>query len=97
MTISLYKFHYQLNENGSIKSTFYINESLYEEILDALSDEPAIFPLRFILCMINEIDGVMAQLLILRNAKGYKVIARRNFILLIKRKPRKRVQEEFIF
>ena len=97
MTISLYKYKCQLNIDGSIVSTFHINEQLYDEIMDALANQPAVFPVRFTFCRVNKLDGIMAQLLILRNVKRYKVIVRENFILLIRRKNRKRPQEEFVF
>ena len=97
MRISLYKYKCQLNIDGSIVSTFHINEQLYDEIMDALANQPAVFPVRFTFCRVNKLDGIMAQLLILRNVKRYKVIVRENFILLIRRKNRKRPQEEFVF
>ena len=88
MTISLFKYHCALREDGTIVSTYgEFSEDLIEEILDAIGNEPAAFPLRFIFITVNNSRDVIAQLFVLRNIKRYKVIIRENFIILIKRNP----------
>ena len=85
MTISLYKHKSYLNEDGSIVSTCNISPETNEKIIEALGNEPAIFPLKFTFCLVNKFDGIMAQLLILRNVKRCNVIVREDFILLVKK------------
>ena len=88
MTISLLKYHCSLREDGTIVSTYgeLFSEDLIEEILDAIGNEPAAFPFRFIFITVNNSRDVIAQLFVLRNIKRYKVMIRENFIILIKRK-----------
>ena len=48
MTVSLYKFKCQLNEDGTIDCKLKLhNNNLYVKILEALGNEPAEFPLQF--------------------------------------------------
>ena len=87
MTISLFKYHCALREDGTIVSTYgEFSEDLIEKILDAIGNEPAFFPFRFIFSTVNNSRDVIAQLFVLRNIKRYKVIIREKFIILIKRK-----------
>ena len=87
MTISLFKYHCALREDGTIVSTYgEFSEDLIEEILDATGNEPAAFPFRFIFITVNNSRDAIAQLFVLRNIKRYKVMIRENFIILIKRK-----------
>ena len=87
MTTSLFKYHCALREDETIVSTYgEFSEDLIEEILDAIGDEPAAFPLRFILITVNNSRDVIAQLFVLRNVKRYTIMIRENFIILIKRK-----------
>ena len=86
MTISLFKYHCALREDGTIVGTYgEFSEDLIEEILDAIGIEPAAFPFRCIFITINNSRDVTAQLFVLRNIKRYKVMVRENFIILIKR------------
>ena len=87
MTISLFKYLCALREDGTIVSTHgEFSEDLIEEILDAIGNEPAVFPFRFIFSTVNNSRDVIAQVFVLRNIKRYKVIIREKFIILIKRK-----------
>ena len=87
MTISLFKYHCALREDGTIVSTYgKFSEDLLEEIFDTIGNEPAVFPFRFIFITVNNSRDITAQLFILRNIKRYKVLIRENFIILIKRK-----------
>ena len=87
MTISLFKFHCALREDGTIESTYgKFSEDLIEEIFDTIGNEPAVFPFRFIFVTVNSSRNIIAQLFVLRNIKRYKVMIRENFIILIKRK-----------
>ena len=88
MTISLFKYHCSLREEGTIVSTYgeLFSEDLIEEILNAIGNEPAAFRFRFIFITVNNSRDVIAQLFVLRNIKRYKVMIRENFIILIKRK-----------
>ena len=87
MTISLFKYHCALRENGTFVSTYEkFSEDLLEEIFDTIGNEPAVFPFRFIFITVNNSRDITAQLFVLRNKKRYKVFIRENFIILIKRK-----------
>ena len=87
MTISLFKYHCALREDGTIVSAYgELSEDLIEEILDAIGNEPAAIPFRFIFITVNNSRDVIAQLFVLRTIKRYKVMIRENFIILIKRK-----------
>ena len=87
MTISLFKYHCALREDGTIVSTNgKFSKDLIEEIFDAVGNEPAAFPFRFIFITVNSSRDVIAQLFVLRNIKRCKVMIRENFIILIKRK-----------
>ena len=87
MTISLFKYHCALREDGTIVSTYgEFSEDLLDQIFDTIGNEPAVFPFRFIFVTVNNSRDIMAQLFVLRNIKKYKVVVRENFIILIKRK-----------
>ena len=62
------------------------SEDFPEEIFDTIGNDPAVFPFRFIFITVNNSRDVTAQLFVLRNIKRYKVLIRKNFIILIKRK-----------
>ena len=54
MTISLFKYHCALREDGTIVSTYgEFSEDLLEEIFDTIGNEPAVFPFRFIFIPVN--------------------------------------------
>ena len=85
MTISLFKYHCTLREDGTLESTYReFSEDLIKVIFDAIGNEPAVFPFRFIFITVNNSRDVIAQLFVLRNIKRYKVMIRENFIILIK-------------
>ena len=87
MTISLFKYHCALREDGTIVSMYMeFSEDLIEEMFATIGNEPAVFPFRFIFITVNNLRDIIAQLLVLRNIKRYKVMIRENFIILIKRK-----------
>ena len=87
MTISLFKYHCALREDGTIISTYEkFSEDFLKETFDTIGNEPAVFPFRFIFITVNNSRDVTAQLFVLRNIKRYKVLIRENFIILIKRK-----------
>ena len=87
MTISLFKYHCALREDGTIVSTYgKFSEDLLEEIFDANGNEPAVFPFRFIFITVKNSRDITVQLFVVRNQKRYKVLIRENFIILIKRK-----------
>ena len=87
MTISLFKYNCALREDGKIYSTYgEFNEQLYNDVIETIGNEPAVFPIRFVFVPVNHLDGVMAQLFVLRHVKRYKVMVREKFIILIKRK-----------
>ena len=87
MTISLFKYHCALREDGTIVNTYgKFSEALLENFFDTIGNEPAVFPFRFIFITVNNSRDVTAQLFVLRNIKRYKVLIRENFIILIKRK-----------
>ena len=87
MTISLFKYHCTLREDGTIVSTCgEFSEGLLEENFDTIGNEPAVFPFRFIFITVNNSRDIIAQLFVLRNIKRYKVMIREKFIILIKRK-----------
>ena len=76
MTILLFKYHCALREYGTIVSRYgKFSEDLLEEIFDAIGNQPAVFPFRFIFIFVNNSRDIKAQLFALRN-----------FIILIKRK-----------
>ena len=86
MTLSLFRYHCALREDGTIVSTYgKFSEDLLEEIFDTIGNEPAVFPFRFIFITVNNSRDITAQLFFLRNKKRYKVLIRENFINLIKR------------
>ena len=87
MTLSLFKYHCALREDGTLVSTYgEFSEDLFEQIFDTTGNEPAVFPFRFIFVTINISSDITAQLFALRNMKRYKVMIRKNFNILIKRK-----------
>ena len=87
MTISLFKYHCALREDGTIVSTCgKFSEDFPEGIFDTIGNETAVFPFRFIFNTVNNSRDITAQLFVLRNIKRYKVLIRENFIILIKRK-----------
>ena len=87
MTMSLFKYHCALREDGTLVRTYgEFSEDLFKQIFDTIGNEPAVFPFRFIFVAINNSSDITAQLFALRNIKRYKVIIRENFIILIKRK-----------
>ena len=87
MTISLFKYHCALREDGTIAITYgELSEDLTEEIFDTIGNEPAVFPFRFIFITVNNSRDIIAQLLLLRNINWYEVMIRENFIILIKLK-----------
>ena len=45
--------------------------------MDAIGEEHAIFPFKFIFCSINKFDGIIAQLSVLRHMKRYRIINRK--------------------
>ena len=54
MTISLFKYHCTLLEDGTIVSKYgEFSEDLLEEIFDTIGNEPAVFPFRFIFITVN--------------------------------------------
>ena len=104
MTITLFKYHCALREDGTIVSTYgKFSEDLLEEIFDTIGNEPAVFPFRFIFISAINSRDITAQLFVLRNKKRYKVLIRENFITLIKRTKKLRntlhiaPDDEFIF
>ena len=85
MTISLFKYHCALREDGTIASTYEkFSEDLLEKIFDTIGNEPAVFPFRFIFITVNNSRDITAQLFVLRNIKRYIVLIRENFIIMIK-------------
>ena len=87
MTISLLKDHCALREDGTLVSTYWeFSEDLLKQIFDTIGNEPGVFPFRFIFVIINNSSDTTAQLFALRNIKRYKVMIRKDFIILIKRK-----------
>ena len=77
MTLSLFKCHCALREDGTIVSTYgKFSENLLEEIFDTIGNEPAVFPFRFIFITVNNSRDVTAQLFVLRNKMRYKVFIR---------------------
>ena len=99
MTIALYRYKCLLRENGIIYCKYRLNSNLYDEILDALGNEPAEFPVKFTVLDTFHVDDTLLQLRILRSIRRFKVIKTKNFILLVKRKSNKnkRIDDEFIF
>ena len=87
MTISLFKYHCALREDGTIISTYReFSEDLFGQVFDTNGNEPAVFPFRFIFVTINNSSDITAQLFALRNIKRYKVMICKDVIILIKRK-----------
>ena len=87
MTISLFKYHCALREDGTLVSTYgEFSEDLFKQIFDTTGNEPAVFPFRFIFVTINNSSDITAQLFALRNIKRYKVMICKDVIILIKRK-----------
>ena len=87
MTISLFKYHCALLEDGTLLSTYgEFSEDLFEQVFDTIGNEPAVFPFTFIFVTIHNSSDIAAQLFALRNIKRYKVMIRKDFITLIKRK-----------
>ena len=65
MTISLFKYHCALREDGTLVSTYgEFSEDLFEQIFDTTGNEPAVFPFRFIFVTINNSSDITAQLFI---------------------------------
>ena len=87
MTISLFKYHCALREDETLVSTYReFSEDSFEQIFDTIGNEPAVFPFRFIFVTVNSSSNITAQLFALRNIKRYKVMTRKDFIILIKLK-----------
>ena len=87
MTISLFKYHCALREDGTLVSTYgEFSEDLFEQIFGIIGNEPAVFPFRFMFVTINNSSDITAQSFALGNIKGYKVMIRKGFVFLIKRK-----------
>ena len=87
MTISLFKYHCALQEDGAIVSMYgEFSDELLKEMFDTIGNEPTVFPFRFIFITVNNSRDIIAQLYVIRNIKRYKVLIRKNFIMLIKRK-----------
>ena len=85
MTISLFKYHCALREDGTIVSTYgELSDKLLQEIFHTIENEPAVFPFKFIFITVNNSRDTVAQLFVFRNIKRYKVFIRENFIILIK-------------
>ena len=99
MTIALFRYNCVLRESGVIYCKYQLNYELYDEILDALGNEPADFPVKFTVLDTSYVDDTLVQLRILRSIRRFKVIKAKNFILLVKRKLHKdnHVDDEFIF
>ena len=78
MTISLFKYHCALREDGTLVSTYgEFSEDLFKQIFDTTGNEPAVFPFRFIFVTINNSSDITAQLFSLRNINRYKVVIKR--------------------
>ena len=87
MTISLSKYHCVLREDVAIVSAYKeFSDELFEEIFDAIGNEPAVSPFKFIFTAVNNSRDIIAQVFVLTNIKRYKVFIHENFITLIKRK-----------
>ena len=85
MTISLFKYHCELREDGTVVSTYgEFSDELLEETFDTTENEPAVLPCRFIFITVNNSRDIIAQLFVLTNTKRYKIFTRENFIILIK-------------
>ena len=100
MTVSLFKYHCALREDGTIISTYgEFFEDLIEEIFDTIENETAVFPFRFIFITVNNSRDIIAQLFVLRKINRYKAMIRENFIILIKlrKKLSNTPDGEFIF
>ena len=70
MTISLFKYHCALREDGTIVMMYgEFPEDLIEEIFDAIGNEPAVFPFRSIFTTVNNSRDIIAQLFVLRNVR----------------------------
>ena len=66
MNVSLSKFTYIFREDGTLLITYGLfPEYLYNDLMDSIGEEPAIFLFNLIFCRINKFDSKMAQLLIL--------------------------------
>ena len=65
MTISLFKYHCALREDGAIVSTHgEFSEDSIEEIFDTIGNEPAVFLLKFIFITVNNSGDIIAQLFV---------------------------------
>ena len=85
MTISLFKYHCALREDGAIVSMYgEFSDELLKEMFDTIGNEPTVFPFRFMFITVNNSRYITAQLFNLRNIKRYKVLIHENFIILIK-------------
>ena len=83
----MYRYNCALREDGKIYSSYgEFNEDLYSGIVEAIGNEPAIFPLRFIFVPIDDTDFITVQLFVLRNVKKFKVIVRGKFVNTDKKK-----------
>ena len=72
MTISLFKYHCALREDGTLVSTYWeFSEDLFEQIFDSSGNELAVFPFRFVFVTVNNSSDITAQLFALRNIKRY--------------------------
>ena len=85
--MSLFKYHCALPEDGTLVSTYgEFSEDLFEIFFDTIENEPVVFPFSFIFASIINSSAITAQLFVFRNIKTYKVMIRKDFIILIKRK-----------
>ena len=85
--MSLFKYHCALPEDGTLVSTYgEFSEDLFEIFFDTIENEPVVFPFSIIFASIINSSAITAQLFVFRNIKTYKVMIRKDFIILIKRK-----------
>ena len=87
MPFSIKKYRCALREDGTINSTYgEFSKHLYEEILNTIANEPAVFPVKFIFVPVHDLHEVAVQSFVLLNVKKFKSLVRENFVILIKRK-----------
>ena len=78
MTISLFKYHCALREDGTIVSMYGgLSDELLEEIFDTIGNEPVVFPFRFIFITVNNSRDTTAQLFVLRNIEVQSINPRK--------------------
>ena len=62
MTISLFKYHCALREDGTIVNTYgEFSEDLFDQISNTIGNKPAVFPLRFIFLTVNNSRDIIAH------------------------------------